>query len=142
MATHRPLRIVVVDDNHDATDSLVWLLQLAGHEVVACYTGGYAIEKAGAESPDAILLDIKMPGLDGYEVARRIREQETCKDTLLVAMTGLADEAHRQQAVDAGFDHYLLKPFDLPAIHALLENHLRKQPSGLVTAGTREAANP
>jgi CheY-like chemotaxis protein len=125
MATKSSLRIVVVDDSHDNTDSLTMLLQLRSHEVVGCYAGEEGIEVACACHPDVMLLDLAMPRLDGCQVARRIREHEGCKDTLLVAVTGFADEHHRQLAMQAGFDHYLIKPVEPSALYELLEARLK-----------------
>jgi len=114
-------RIVVVDDNHDSTDSLAMLLELTGHEVIRSYDGDDAIEKACACQPDVMLLDLAMPKVDGCQVARRIRQHDGCKDTLLVAITGYTDDAHRVQAKQAGFDHYLIKPVEFADLSALLE---------------------
>src|SRR4051794_16220009 len=121
MATKSPLRIVVVDDSRDTTDSLTMLLQMIGHECLGCYAGDKGVEIACAFRPDVMLVDLAMPGFDGYRMARQIREHEGCKDTLLVAVTGYADESHRQLAMEAGFDHYLVKPINLAELHELLE---------------------
>jgi CheY-like chemotaxis protein len=114
------VRVVVVDDDRDATDTLVWLLQMAGHEVVGCYTGQEAVEKACASSPDVMLIDLAMPGVDGNQMARQVREQGRNKQALLIAISGYADDAHRQLCMSAGFDHYLVKPVEFPVLCALL----------------------
>jgi CheY-like chemotaxis protein len=118
--TTEPLRIVVVDDDHDTTDILVWLLQTDGHEALGLYDGAHAVEHAAACHPDALLLDLAMPNLDGYEAARQIRQREGCQDILLIAITGYADETARQRASQAGFDHYLVKPIEYAALAQLL----------------------
>lgn len=124
MVTSKPLRVVVVDDDRDTADTLVWLLQMAGHDVVGCYAGEDAIEQACTSSPDVMLVDIAMPGVDGNQVARRVRELN--KNTLLIAVTGYADDGHRQLGMKAGFDHYLAKPVEFPALCGLLESRTSK----------------
>jgi two-component system CheB/CheR fusion protein len=125
MATN-PLRIVVVDDDRDNTDSLVWLLQANGHEAIGCYAGARSIEIACTCRPDVILLDLAMPQLDGYRVAKQIRHHHNSKNTLLIAVSGFTDEAYRQLAMEAGFDHYLIKPVEIPVLQALLEARRHK----------------
>ena len=121
-------RVVVVDDNRDATDSLVWLLQKAGHHVVGCYAGQDAIEKACACQPDVMLVDIAMPGVDGIQVARRIRQSDHNKNTLLIAITGYSDDAQRQLGLSAGFDHWLVKPVEFPVLCGLLDGQRARRP--------------
>ncbi len=113
------LRVLVVDDNVDAAESLAMLLRYSGHEVRAVHTGPRALQAAQAESPDVILLDIGLPGMDGYEVARRLREQGAGK-VHLIAMTGYGQETDRQRSQDAGFDFHLVKPVDLAKLQELL----------------------
>jgi CheY-like chemotaxis protein len=110
-AFRRPLRILVVDDNADVANTLCMLLQLFGHEVCTAYDGPDGLQLAETFGPEAILLDIRLPGMDGYEVARRLRQREEFRQVMLVAITGLATTADRQKALDAGFDHHLAKPF-------------------------------
>jgi CheY-like chemotaxis protein len=112
----QPLRILVVDDRCDAADSLAILLRVAGHEVHVAYDGAACLAKACKLRFDAILLDIGMPRLDGYEVAKQIRQESACKNSVLIAVTGYADHDHRQQGQDAGFDDYLVKPIDPAAL--------------------------
>ena len=105
--------VLIADDNRDAADTLALCLQLDGHRVIVAYDGLSAIEQATREQPPVLLLDIGMPGLDGYEVARRIRQQDWGRQARLVALTGGGvDWAHAQAA---GFDSHLLKPVD-PAV--------------------------
>jgi two-component system, OmpR family, response regulator len=108
------LRLLVVDDNRDAADSLAMLLGLWGHRARVAYDGASALRAAGAEPPDAVLLDLGMPGLDGYDLATDLRP------AALIAVTGYADRAHRDRADAAGFDHFFVKPVDLDALRDLL----------------------
>jgi CheY-like chemotaxis protein len=104
------LRVLVVEDNRDAADSLAMLLGLWGHEAAVAYDGRAALAALDAGRPDVVLLDVKMPGLDGYGVAQRIRGLPAPLP-LILAVTGLADEDHRARG-RALFDDYLLKPID------------------------------
>jgi two-component system, chemotaxis family, CheB/CheR fusion protein len=113
-------RLLVVDDNVDAADSLAELLRLAGHQAVAVYGAREAIERAVEFDGDVILLDIGLPEMDGYEVARRLRAEVANSDLRLVALTGYGQEENRQRSRDAGFDHHLLKPASLEKIRAVL----------------------
>jgi CheY-like chemotaxis protein len=115
-----PLRVLVVDDNHDAADSLAMLLSLLGHHTHTCYDGHTALQLARTAQPQAVLLDIGLPGLDGYQVARSLRDQLGLRDSLLVAVTGLGREEDRRRCLEAGFDHFLLKPLDLPELEEVL----------------------
>ncbi len=114
-------RILVVDDDEDVANSTALLLKTLGYEVHTVYGGAAAIEAALAHRPEIILLDVGMPGMDGYEVARRLRQEPTLQGTLLVAMTGWGQEADRQRSRAAGFDHHLVKPVDLATLEALLK---------------------
>jgi signal transduction histidine kinase/DNA-binding response OmpR family regulator len=125
-------RLLVVDDNADALESLAVLLKLKGHTVKTAPDGPTALETARHFQPDIILLDIGLPGMDGYEVARRFRALDATRDTLLVAVTGYGQQGDRLRARAAGFDHYFVKPIDLVALQRLLfdlggpgENSLR-----------------
>lgn len=114
------LRILVVDDNRDSAESLAMLLELGGHEVRTSYDGVAALDAIAADRPDAVLLDIGLPGLDGYEVARRVRAMPGAAAVLLVAVSGYGGEDDRERSRDAGFDHHLVKPVDLAALERLL----------------------
>ena len=104
-------RILVVDDNVDAAKSLARLLtRLYGQEVRVAHDGPAALAAAGEFRPEVVLLDIGLPGMDGYEVARRLRERPEFEETLLVALTGWGQEADRERSRAAGFDHHLVKP--------------------------------
>jgi two-component system, chemotaxis family, CheB/CheR fusion protein len=108
----RARRIVVVDDNKDAAESLRVVLELAGHEAWAAYDGLAALDLVERFRPDVVVLDIKMPGMNGHEVARRIRSMPEICSVFLVAVTGLGTAADRRASRDAGFDIHLSKPFD------------------------------
>jgi PAS domain S-box-containing protein len=113
-------RILVVDDNRDAAVSLAMILRLLGNESVTAHDGLDAVRQAAAFRPDIILLDIGMPGLNGYDTAREIRAQPWGKGVLLVALTGLGQDEDRRQSEDAGFDKHIVKPIDIATLKALL----------------------
>ncbi len=115
-----PRRVLVVDDNVDSAESLALLLRLKGHEVETAHDGPAALEKAGSFHPEVVLLDIGLPGLDGYQVASRLRQRRRTARALLVAVTGYGQEEDQRLSREAGFDHHLTKPVDLPVIYALL----------------------
>jgi len=123
------LRILVVDDNRDAAESLAMLLRLHGHEVVIASDGHAAVELALNQLPAVVLLDIGLPGIDGYEVCRRIR-QHGLDEMLVVAMTGYGQERDRQRSQDAGFDTHTVKPVDPPVLNRLLAgSRVRQRPT-------------
>jgi PAS domain S-box-containing protein len=105
-------RILIVDDNADAAETLALLLRLNGHDVQTALDGPAAVEAARAFQPDVALLDIGLPGMDGYEVARRLRREPGLKDVRLVAVTGYGREEDRLRSREAGFDHHLTKPVE------------------------------
>src|SRR5262249_641215 len=113
-------RILLADDNADALESLATVLRLRGHEVYSAPNGAIALETAVRHMPEVALLDIGMPLLDGYEVARRIRAEEWGKAITLVALTGWGQESDRRRSQEAGFDTHLVKPLDLGKLTALL----------------------
>jgi PAS domain S-box-containing protein len=113
-------RILIVDDNRDSADSMAMLLQALGHEVGTAYDGMQAIEAATALRPDVALLDIGMPHLDGYEAGRRIRQHPSCRNVLLIAMTGWGQDEDRRRTDEAGFDHHVVKPVDPGELMKLL----------------------
>jgi len=115
-----PRRVLVADDNRDAADSLAMLLRLLGAEVRIVYNGPEALAVLDSYRPNVVLLDIGMPGMDGHEVARRIRRLPDFRDVLLIAMTGWGQEEDRRRSQKAGFDYHLIKPADVGALEALL----------------------
>ncbi|WP_139559275.1 PAS domain S-box protein [Methylotetracoccus oryzae] len=115
-----PLRVVVVDDNRDAADTLAMLMTGLGSTVRVVYEGAAALEILPAFKPDMVLLDLGMPGMDGYEVARRIRQLPSEARIMLVAITGWGEDKDQQRTREAGFDHHLIKPVRLDALRELL----------------------
>lgn len=125
LAETRPRRILVVDDNRDAADSAGTLLLLWGHEVRVAYDGARAVAVARDYLPDLCLVDLGMPGMDGFQVAERLRQESRLKGTLLVALTGFDREADRKACRESGFDAYLVKPVDVTALRDLLAGDVR-----------------
>jgi PAS domain S-box-containing protein len=113
-------RILFVDDNRDAAESLRMMLELLGADVRVAYNGRDAIERFAECQPTAMLLDIGMPGMDGYEVAREIRARADGSTALIVALTGWGQEDDRRRSREAGFDHHLVKPADLETLERVL----------------------
>jgi signal transduction histidine kinase len=114
-----PRRILIVDDSKDAAESLAMLLSLSGHQVAVAHDGVQALEAVAAERPEVVLLDIGLPGMDGYEVCRRLR-QGGMDDALIIAMTGYGQERDRQRSKEAGFDTHTVKPVELDHLMELL----------------------
>lgn len=113
-------RILIVDDNRDAATSLAMLLELAGATIEVAHDGVRAVEVAAAFRPDVVLLDIGLPGLDGYEVACRLRGEPWGKGMTLVAITGWGESDDRKRSAQAGFDAHLVKPIDHAVLMQLL----------------------
>jgi CheY-like chemotaxis protein len=113
-------RILVADDDEDSAESLAMLFQLMGHEVRAAQSGTAALEAAAEFRPNLIVLDIGMPGLDGYEVCRRIRQHEWGQAIVIAALTGWARDEDKGRSEEAGFNHYLVKPVDPKALEELI----------------------
>jgi signal transduction histidine kinase len=117
----RPTRILVVDDNRDSAESMALILRLDGHEVWVAHDGEKAVELTLRERPTVVLLDIGLPGLNGYQACRAMR-QAGLSETLMIAMTGYGQEDDRRLSQEACFDAHLVKPIDLPALKQLLVN--------------------
>ena len=115
----RPARILIVDDNRDSANSMALVLKIEGHEVWTAYDGKKAVEVAAREQPAVVLLDIGLPGLNGYEACQAMRGAGLT-DSFLIAMTGYAQEEDRRLAREAGFDAHLVKPVDLLELRQLL----------------------
>jgi signal transduction histidine kinase/ActR/RegA family two-component response regulator len=113
-------RLLVVDDNRDAADSLAMLLRLQGHEVRVAHDGLAALELAKDYRPEMVFLDIGMPGMDGYEVARRLRQTPGLEKVVVAALTGWGQQEDRRRTADAGFDHHLVKPPEPKVLERLL----------------------
>ena len=113
-------RVLVADDNRDAAESMGMLLRIMGNEVRIVGDGAEALEEAAAFRPDLILLDIGMPRMNGYEAARRIREQHWGREMLLVAVSGWGQDEDKRRALEAGFDRHVTKPIEFANLQALL----------------------
>ncbi len=122
-------RVLVVDDNRDSAISLGMLLQLMGNEVRTAHDGLEAVRAAEVFRPDVVLLDIGLPKLNGYEAARRIREQPGGGDIVLIAVTGWGQEEDRRRSKEAGFNHHMVKPLEPAALEKLLAG-LQVMPQG------------
>jgi PAS domain S-box-containing protein len=116
-----PARVLLVEDNLDAADALAELLRMWGHDVEVVHDGAAAVETAASIRPDVVLLDIGLPGMDGYQVAGTLRALPHLHGALLVALTGYGQEADRQRSAAVGFDHHLVKPVDLAELRQLVE---------------------
>ena len=114
-------RILVVDDNRDASDTLAMLLRAMNHDVRVSHDGPSAIQDANAFHPQVVLLDIGLPGMDGFEVARRLRE-EYQPEAVLVAISGYGQDEDRRRARESGFDHYFTKPVGLDVLRGFLSD--------------------
>lgn len=125
-------RILVADDNKDAADALAMILEIGGHEVRVAHNGRVALSLAQTFRPDVALLDIGMPDISGYEVARALRHEQWGKEIYLVALTGWGQQGARQQSLDAGFDRHMTKPIDPDALETFLSDGLQ----------TRQMATP
>ncbi len=119
-STGPSLRVLVVDDNEDAAASSAMLVQAAGHDVRTAHDGLAALQAALDYRPNVVLLDIGLPGLNGYEVAKRIRQQPALTGVVLVALTGYGQESDRQRALEAGFDDHLVKPTEFGKVKQIL----------------------
>jgi len=117
----KPLRLLVADDNRDSAETCAAFLEASGHEVSVAHTGREAFDLACRLRPDALLLDIGMPELNGYQLAQRIRGTSWGQRPLLIAITGWGQEQDKQRALDAGFDRHLTKPIDPQGLEALLQ---------------------
>lgn len=113
-------RILVADDNQDGAESLAMLIESSGHEVYLAHTGVDAVRMAALHRPHVAILDIGMPGLDGYQAAQQIRDQPWGVHMTLIALTGWGQEDDKRRAQWAGFDHHLTKPVDPAVLEKLL----------------------
>jgi CheY-like chemotaxis protein len=124
-------RILLVDDNHDAAESLAMLLEIDGHQVFVTHEGTTALEIALAKRPDIILLDIGLPGMDGYSVAQALRRNHGLERTMLIALTGYGQPDDLKKSSASGFDEHLVKPIDI--------EKLRKSLAGYQTTSLHES---
>ena len=115
-------KILVVDDNADSAEAIGKLLQLKGYDVRWAFDGGSAVTIAKQFEPHLVLLDIRLPDIDGYEVLRRLREQSGPSQPLVAAITGYGQPEDRRRTQEAGFDHHLVKPFGPDVLMALIQS--------------------
>jgi CheY-like chemotaxis protein len=115
-------RLMVIDDNKDAAESMSMLFELWGHEVICVYDGRTALETAAKYRPDAVFLDIGLPGMDGYEIAERLRDLPQSARTILVAITGYGQDDDRRRSREAGIDHHLIKPVAPETLQKLIDS--------------------
>ena len=118
-------RILVVDDGVDSAESLAMLLGALGHEVHVAHTGAEALAAAARCQPEFILLDLSLPDISGYEVARRLRKDAAFAATRLVGLSGFSGDVHRRHCLEAGFDDYLEKPVTLEVLAAVLSGQIK-----------------
>jgi CheY-like chemotaxis protein len=117
--------VLLVDDNGDARETLAQVLRLWGYELEAVEDGHAAIAAARKFRPDAIVMDIGLPGMDGHELARQLRQIRELDDTVLIALTGHGDDEARRRSAAAGIDHHAVKPAQLVELRALLDQRRR-----------------
>jgi PAS domain S-box-containing protein len=127
-AASGPLRVLVVDDNADAADSLVALLEVLGHTVTVAHDGVQGLQAARGFVPDLVFLDIGLPGMSGYQVAREIRRTAALRRAVLIALTGWGSQSDQRQSQEAGFDQHLTKPVSLEALEQALAAAARSLP--------------
>src|SRR3569833_3112334 len=121
MSGQKPRRLMVIDDNKDAAESMSMRFELWGHQVLCAYDGRAAQEAAAKYRPEAVFLDIGLPGMDGYEVAERLRELPESARAVLVAITGYGQDEDRRRSREVGIDHHLVKPVAPETLHNLLD---------------------
>jgi signal transduction histidine kinase/CheY-like chemotaxis protein len=114
-------RVLVVDDNEASAQTLLWMLNLLGHDAQMAHNGHEALAVAREFRPQVVLLDIGLPGMSGYDVCREMRADAGLKDAVLIAQTGWGQKEHRARSKEAGFDHHLVKPVDLKTLQSLLQ---------------------
>ncbi len=116
----RRFRVLVVDDNVDTANGMARLLRLSGHEVRVAHNGQDALIAAREHRPEVMLLDIGLPGMDGYELASSLRREEWGKDAVLIAVSGYGEEQARDRSKAVGFNHHLVKPVNFDTVLALI----------------------
>jgi CheY-like chemotaxis protein/anti-sigma regulatory factor (Ser/Thr protein kinase) len=124
-APKRP-RLLVVDDNVDAAETIAKLLRLSGYDTECVYDGPTALAAVQRKQPDVVVLDIGLPGMDGYEVARRLRAQDDSRRTSLIAVTGYGQENDRQRSLQAGFDEHFTKPVDPEELERFISRYTER----------------
>ena len=120
---------MVVEDYPALAEMTAWALEMDGHKVVVAKDGPSAIELAKSYLPDIILMDIGIPGMDGYDACKLMRKEPALSNTIIIAQTGWGEEKHRKLSKEAGFDHHLVKPVDLDVLKNLIQSpHKTIQP--------------
>lgn len=135
---NHPLRVLIVDDHHASADSMSMLVARWGHDVRRAYDGVTGLALAAAFRPDVLLLDMLMPDVSGFEVARQVRRQDRLQPCFIIAVTGRTDAPHRQECYEAGVDLFLIKPVAPAHMQTLLgleSEHVRRTNKGM-TIGT------
>lgn len=115
------MRVLVVDDNVDSAKTMGWMMEMFGNEVHLAYTGPDALREAQEFKPQLVLMDIGLPGINGYEVCQTMRRMPELEDAVIVAQTGWGEREHKEMSKEAGFDHYLVKPVDMNALKKLVD---------------------
>ena len=133
------VQVLIVEDNRDAAESLALLLELFGHEVRMAHDGLSALDVAAAAVPDVVLVDIGLPGIDGYELARRFRADDRFAAATLVALTGYGRDDDQRRALAAGFDRHLVKPVAIDALEAILDDVATQRCAGTTAPGAAGA---
>jgi CheY-like chemotaxis protein len=128
----RSARLLLVDDNRDALEALALLLKVEGHDVTTSDNGVDALRLMSDRKPEVAIIDVGMPGMDGFEVARQVRLDATLNEVLLVALTGYASESDKSRALAAGFDYHLTKPLSLDKLEHILSNRAGGRLRGIV----------
>ena len=113
-------RLLIVDDNEDMARVMAKLLRASGHDVRVAHEGSGVLELAQSHRPEAVLLDIGLPGMNGYQVAEQLRRDESCRDALLIAISGYGRAEDLRRSSEAGFDHHLVKPGDFGKVLQIL----------------------
>ncbi|MDP2754431.1 MAG: response regulator [Nitrospirota bacterium] len=122
-----PKKILIVDDNQDSRELVVKILKNRGYLIIEAVDGEEALEKAIAENPDLILMDISIPKIDGYEVTKRLKSQVTFKNTPIIALTAHAMKGDREKALEAGCDGYISKPIDIHELPDQIKSYLKNK---------------
>lgn len=130
-----PFRVLCVDDNHDMADSTALVLKIVGFDTLACYDGFTALEQAADFRPHVCFLDLDMPGMNGCELAVRLRQWAAGRPILLVALTAMGSDEHRERIVAAGFDLHLIKPVDPFKLVSVVDTMFRKYSGANPLAG-------
>jgi two-component system CheB/CheR fusion protein len=115
------LRVLVVDDNADSARTLAWVIELEGYEVGVCLSGTQAVEMARSFRPHVVLLDLGMPGMNGYDVCKALRADATLRHVKIIAQTGWSDAAAKRKTAESGFDLHLVKPVNMAVLNDMLD---------------------